>query len=214
MARKDRNNGVIIDRDAFDDPPQGPVGIHRGNRSLGVRMAPVLISIVVAALAGLLVWGVFSGQIAHVGSLFGAGSSGSTTVASGTASTSTASTSASASSSSSSSAQESSTTAQPSESSTSATATQSVDKSTAVRVVNATGISGYAGTKAGVLQQAGYTSVTAANPSGSTLPDQTVVWYQDEADEATAKDVASSLGISEVLQQSGLSAPIVVVLLD
>ncbi|MCH4159553.1 MAG: LytR family transcriptional regulator, partial [Bifidobacterium minimum] len=122
MARKDRNNGVIIDRDAFDDPPQGPVGIHRGNRSLGVRMAPVLISIVVAALAGLLVWGVFSGQIAHVGSLFGAGSSGSTTVASGTASTSTASTSASASSSSSSSAQESSTTAQPSESSTSATA--------------------------------------------------------------------------------------------
>jgi cytoskeletal protein RodZ len=177
-------------------------------------MAPVLISIVVAALAGLLVWGVFSGQIAHVGSLFGAGSSGSTTVASGTASTSTASTSASASSSSSSSAQESSTTAQPSESSTSATATQSVDKSTAVRVVNATGISGYAGTKAGVLQQAGYTSVTAANPSGSTLPDQTVVWYQDEADEATAKDVASSLGISEVLQQSGLSAPIVVVLLD
>lgn len=214
MARKDRNNGVIIDRDAFDDPPQGPVGIHRGNRSLGVRMAPVLISIVVAALAGLLVWGVFSGQIAHVGSLFGAGSSGSTTVASGTASTSTASTSASASSSSSSSAQESSTTAQPSQSSTSATATQSVDKSTAVRVVNATGISGYAGTKAGVLQQAGYTSVTAANPSGSTLPDQTVVWYQDEADEATAKDVASSLGISEVLQQSGLSAPIVVVLLD
>ena len=214
MARKDRNNGVIIDRDAFDDPPQGPVGIHRGNRSLGVRMAPVLISIVVAALAGLLVWGVFSGQIAHVGSLFGAGSSGSTTVASGTASTSTASTSASASSSSSSSAQESSTTAQPSESSTSATATQSVDKSTAVRVVNATGISGYAGTEAGVLQQAGYTSVTAANPSGSTLPDQTVVWYQDEADEATAKDVASSLGISEVLKQSGLSAPIVVVLLD
>ena len=36
-----------------------------------------------------------------------------------------------------------------------------VNKATQVRVINATGISGYAGQKADVLQTAGYTSVEA-----------------------------------------------------
>lgn len=92
-------------------------------------------------------------------------------------------------------------------------AAATVNKATQVRVINATGISGYAGQKADVLQIAGYTSVEAANPTGS-VPTSTVVWYQNEADKATAEDVASTLGISAVEQVQGLAAPITVVLLN
>ena len=88
-----------------------------------------------------------------------------------------------------------------------------VNRSLSVRVVNGTGISGYAATKQGVLNQAGYANVAAANPSG-TLPASTVVWYQNDADQATAQDVANTLGISDVQQTSGLGAAIVVVLLN
>ena len=56
-----------------------------------------------------------------------------------------------------------------------------MNKATQVRVVNATGIQGYAGQQADVLQTAGYTSVEATNPSG-TLPASSVVWYQNETD--------------------------------
>ena len=92
-------------------------------------------------------------------------------------------------------------------------AAATVNKATQVRVINATGISGYAGQKADVLQTAGYTSVEAANPTGA-VPTSTVVWYQNEADKATAEDVASTLGISAVEQVQGLAAPITVVLLN
>ena len=88
-----------------------------------------------------------------------------------------------------------------------------VDRSLSVRVINGTGISGYAATKQSVLNQAGYANVAAANPSG-TLPDATVVWYQNDADKATAEDVANALGISNVQQTSGLGASIVVILLN
>ncbi|WP_300767411.1 LytR C-terminal domain-containing protein [uncultured Bifidobacterium sp.] len=213
MARNERNNGVIVDRDAFDDPPAGPVGTHRGNRPFLVRLSPVLISVVVAALVGLLVWAVYSGQISHVGSLFGSSSSQATTASSSAMASSSSSASATSSSASTSSSATSST------ATSSSTATQSqtgtVDKSTSVRVVNATGVAGYAATKASVLEQAGYTNVTAANPTdSSTLPDQTVVWYQSSSDEATAKSVADSLGITSVQQEDGLVSPIVVVLIN
>ena len=88
-----------------------------------------------------------------------------------------------------------------------------VDRSLSVRVINGTGISGYAATKQGILNQSGYANVAAANPSG-TLPASTVVWYQNDSDKATAEDVASTLGISNVQQVSGLSASIVVILLS
>ena len=84
---------------------------------------------------------------------------------------------------------------------------------TEVRVVNATNITGYAQSKVDVLAQAGYTSVSASNPTGN-IPSQTVVWYQNETDKATAENVAQTLGISNVQQSDGLVTPIVVVLLD
>ena len=94
-----------------------------------------------------------------------------------------------------------------------ATAQQVVNTGTEVRVVNATNITGYAQSKVDVLAQAGYTSVSASNPTGN-VPSQTVVWYQNETDKATAENVAQTLGISNVQQSNGLVTPIVVVLLD
>lgn len=216
MARRQSTSGVA-DRDVFDDPPEGPVGVHRGSRSWVVRIAPVVIAFLVAALVGLVVWGTVSGQASRLMSL--AGGSSSSSVASTAASSSSSSAAASSSSASSSatasasSADASSSSATDESSSSPSSASQAVNKSTSVRVVNATSVTGYAARKAAVLTEAGYTSVVAANPSGST-PSQTVVWYQNETDEATAQDVASRLGISSVKQMSGLSAPIVVVLLS
>ncbi len=80
-------------------------------------------------------------------------------------------------------------------------------------MVNATSINGYAQSKADALTQAGYTTVSASNPTGN-VPSQTVVWYQNETDRATAENVAQTLGISTVEQTDGLVTSIVVVLLD
>ena len=55
--------------------------------------------------------------------------------------------------------------------------------------------------------------MTPSNPTG-TVPTQTVVWYQNETDKATAEDVAQTLGITNVEQSDGLVTPIVVVLLN
>ena len=68
-------------------------------------------------------------------------------------------------------------------------ATAEANKATSVRVINGTKISGHAASRAYTLKQAGYKNVVSANPSG-TLPASTVVWYQNETDAATAKDIA------------------------
>lgn len=225
MARKDRNTDESYAEDVFDNPPQGPVGVHRGNRSVAARLVPFLIVIVVAAVAGLTVWAVMSGEGAKVMPWKSAATSSQTAPASkspkSSKSSASESPSASASQSASASASESeSASASPSDSqSPSASPSQSqtpaaaANLTTQVRVVNGTKKTGYAATQASVLQKAGYTNVVAANPSGS-LPAGSVVWYQNEADVATAQDVAAKLGISNVRQVSNLSAPVVVVLMN
>ena len=225
MARKDRNTDESYAEDVFDNPPQGPVGVHRGNRSVAARLVPFLIVIVVAAVAGLTVWAVMSGEGAKVMPWKSAATSSQTAPAAkspkSSKSSASESPSASASQSASASASESeSASASPSDSqSPSASPSQSqtpaaaANLTTQVRVVNGTKKTGYAATRASVLQKAGYTNVVAANPSGS-LPAGSVVWYQNEADVATAQDVAAKLGISNVRQVSNLSAPVVVVLMN
>ena len=190
-------------RDAFDDPPKGPVGVHRGNRSVAARLTPYLVVILVAALAGVLVWSLFSGSISKrfPWSTGASSQTSSTTTQTGTVTTSDSSQGTSDEPSSSTSSQ------------STQTQTQDVNRSTSIRVVNATNITGYAAKKAATLQQGGYTSVVAANPTGD-VPSSTVVWYQQDTDAATAQDVATTLGISSVQKVSVLSAPIVVVLLD
>lgn len=231
---KDKETYDSYAKDVFDNPPAGPVGVHRGARSAGARMTPFLIVLLVVALAGVGTWGVLSGMFSDV--LFG--NNGTSQAADDKASdsddskTGDTTKSGTASNTSTDSAQ-SDTTSSSSDGSTDATdtngqgadstassdaqstppATAEANKATSVRVINGTKISGHAASRAYTLKQAGYKNVVSANPSG-TLPASTVVWYQNETDAATAKDIAVTLGISDVRQMPGISAPVVVVLMQ
>lgn len=88
------------------------------------------------------------------------------------------------------------------------------NKATSVRVINGTKISGHAASRAYTLKQAGYKNCRLLPTPPVRCPASTVVWYQNETDAATAKDIAVTLGISDVRQMSGISAPVVVVLMQ
>ena len=207
--------------DEFSNPTGGPIGVHRGPRSFGRRALPYLVVLLVAALCGLGVFMLISGTLGNQQA-----DSTSTT----TSSTQTATQSSSANSTKSSSEEASATKSASSTASATASASQSaspsasastsspaatVNTTTAVTVYNGTTRSGYAATQASTLRNAGYTSVTATNPNNrSTLPSVSTVWYQSADDLATAKDVASKLGISQVTQVSGLRTPVVVCLMQ
>lgn len=236
MAR-DKMTYDSYERDIFDNPPKGPVGVHRGPRPVMARIAPFLIVILVAALCGVGAWLVVSGEYKVIlgqenTSQVASGDSSSKSDAADASSDGTDGSTANKDSSSSDTSTDGtgSSDANQSGQSDSADSTNAdanadqnaqqsqpastVNKATQVLVINATGIQGYAGQKSDVLQTSGYTSVSASNPSGGTLPGYTVVWYQNETDKATAEDVASTLGISAVEQVQGLSTPITVVLLN
>lgn len=194
---------------------------------------PYVIVIIVALLAGLLFWGVYSGEINNLKMPWSSQESSTASSAekaksaksgkSGKSKSESRSDSASgneadasntdSSTGSQQSEQNEQNAEQNAEQTDNATAQQVVNTGTEVRVVNATNITGYAQSKVDVLTQAGYTSVSASNPTGN-VPSQTVVWYQNETDKATAENVAQTLGISNVQQSNGLVTPIVVVLLD
>ena len=228
MAR-DKVTYESYEQDVFDNPPKGPVGVHRGSRSVISRIAPFVIVILVAALCGFGAWAWVTGEYKNLLNLNTSSQTAQTpdtekkdssdaksdsTHSSDTKSDSTHSSDTKSENTDSSNAQSNSAaTDNAGQSAQQDQAAATVNKATQVRVINATGISGYAGQKADVLQTAGYTSVEAANPTGS-VPTSTVVWYQNEADKATAEDVASTLGISAVEQVQGLAAPITVVLLN
>lgn len=224
MAKQDKETYDSYEKDVYDNPPAGPMGVHRGARSAASRAMPYVIVIIVALLAGLLFWGVYSGEINNLKMPWSSQESPTTSSAeksksgeskskSQSDSASGNKTDASNAGSSTDSPQNDQNTDQNAEQADNATAQQVVNTGTEVRVVNATNITGYAQSKADVLVQAGYTSVSASNPTGN-VPSQTVVWYQNETDRATAENVAQTLGISNVQQSDGLVTPIVVVLLD
>ena len=207
--------------DEFDHPPKGPAGVHRGRRSAAARYTPFVVVVVVAALCGFLAWGVLSGEFNKVHWPWSPASSQTSTT---TAKKKAAEKKAAAKKAAEKKQQEEAAKKQQEEEAAKKQQEEEaakqqqeqaaqVDRSLSVRVINGTGISGYAATKQSVLNQAGYANVAAANPSG-TLPDATVVWYQNDADKATAEDVANALGISNVQQTSGLGASIVVILLN
>lgn len=210
MTSTDGNGVESYAADEFDNPPKGPAGVHRGRRSAVARYAPFVIVVVVAALCGFLVWGVLSGEFSKVQWPW----SPATSQTSNKTSTTTAKKKAAEKKAVEKKAnEEKAAQEKQQEQQEQQEQAAQVNRSLSVRVVNGTGISGYAATKQGVLNQAGYANVAAANPSG-TLPASTVVWYQNDADQATAQDVANTLGISDVQQTSGLGAAIVVVLLN
>lgn len=211
--------------DEFDNPPKGPAGVHRGRRSAAARYTPFVVVVVVAALCGFLAWGVLSGEFNKVHWPWSpASSQTSSKTSTTTAKKKAAKKKAAEKKAAEKKQQEEAAKKQQEEAAAKKQQEEEaakqqqeqaaqVDRSLSVRVINGTGISGYAATKQSVLNQAGYANVAAANPSG-TLPDATVVWYQNDADKATAEDVANALGISNVQQTSGLGASIVVILLN
>ena len=218
MAHSEKESYQSYPRDAFDNPPSGPVGVHRGRRSVVARVAPFLIVIVAAALAGLLAWGIASGELAKVQlpwsnqsqtSQSDAGDDGQSDDQD--ASDSQQSDQSDQSDQTDGAQDEPDGDDQSQDGAEPAAPEQTVNYGTGVRVVNATGVNGYAAQQMGVLQSVGYTNVVAANPSGGTLPAVNVVWYQNETDMATAQDVANTLGIATVEQTTGISDPIVVV---
>ena len=224
MAKQDKETYDSYEKDVYDNPPAGPMGVHRGARSAASRAMPYVIVIIVALLAGLLFWGVYSGEINNLKMPWSSQESPTTSSAEKSKSGESKSksqadsasgnkTDASNADSSTDSQQNDQNADQNAEQADNATAQQVVNTGTEVRVVNATNITGYAQSKVDVLTQAGYTSVSASNPTGN-VPSQTVVWYQNETDRATAENVAQTLGISNVQQSDGLVTPIVVVLLD
>lgn len=214
--------------DEFDNPPSGPIGMHRGNRSLAVRIVPYLVTIVIAVLLGALAWAFFSGAFnsrtdaSVVQSSSTAAESSSSASATDTASSSSSDASstdasstdasstessadATASSDSSSSAEES-----PSESSSSSAAANTAAQ---IVVYNGSGVTGAAASNAQTLENNGYTNVTATNPGDyNSLPSATTVWYRTDADLATAQDVAAKLGVSQVVQAGNISSDVAVVL--
>ena len=216
MAKHDKETYESYAKDMFDNPPAGPMGVHRGARSMASRALPYVIVVIVALLAGLLFWGVYSGEISNVRMPWSAKEDFSSSVSTADkADKKTDDTSKDAktenkksedgkkTSTSDGQSKDASDANQNAEQNNDqnngqdAASEQSVNLATEIRVVNATSITGYAKSKADALTQAGYTSVTPSNPTGN-VPSQTVVWYQNEADKATAENVAQTLGISNV----------------
>ena len=225
MARKDTEQYQSYEKDAFDNPPEGPVGVHRGNRPMIVRVTPFIIVLVAAVAAGVLFWSIFSGEAANMfnrrseqtqttaQTSQGSSSSSADESASGTASQSSQSATAGESTSA-----EGTPSQTPSESESAQSTpeeSQQVNTNAQITVINGTGVSGYANDRAGVLQNQGFTNVSAANPDATTvLPAQTVVYYQNEADLATAQQVANALGIATVEQSTSIGTPIQVVVMQ
>ncbi|MBW3087155.1 LytR C-terminal domain-containing protein [Bifidobacterium sp. 82T24] len=209
--------------DEFDNPPQGPVGLHRGPRGFGARALPYIVVLAVAALiaVGVYLW-------ASAGSGSSASEASATSSSSAAASTDKTASSAPASATATKSATASSTPARTASATPSRTATQSatpsrsatettapVNKSASITVYNGTRRTGLASTNATTLRNAGYSAVSARNPgSRTTLPSVSTVWYRSSADAGTAKDVAAQLGISQVVQVSGLGTDVAVVLMQ
>lgn len=228
MAHTEKETYGSYPTDAFDNPPSGPVGVHRGRRSLAVRVAPFLMVIVVAALAGLLAWGIASGELNKVPWPWAqqsaqtaqsdqdrqddaAADDGDDAQADADDQDDVANQGQADGQGADDAAQSDDATADEPQTEPETQPEQTVNYNTSVRVINATGVNGYAAQQSGVLQSVGYTSVIAANPSGGALPSVNVVWYQNETDLATAQNVADTLGIATVEQATGIADPIVVV---
>ncbi|MBQ1282632.1 MAG: LytR C-terminal domain-containing protein [Bifidobacteriaceae bacterium] len=203
--------------DEFDNPLPAPVGVHRGRKSLPVRMIPYVITAVSAMILAFLAWVWMAGGLPGTKKDAKSASTSSSQAASSDSSAQSDSAASSSSESSSASASESaaSPSAAPSSSSPASSPSSSApaapNRAAAVKVYNATGISGLAAAKAKILADSGYTSVTTGN-ADSTMSSTAVVQYGTAANEAAAKEIGSLLGISSVSLSNSSGDSIVVVI--
>ncbi|QPK81046.1 LytR C-terminal domain-containing protein [Schaalia sp. ZJ405] len=91
-------------------------------------------------------------------------------------------------------------------------AEEPVNHQARIAVLNGTGVSGLAAEKVTTLTNAGFTGASAANADGWQTA-QTTVYYAQASLEATAKAVASELGISHVEESSNIGDTDIVVIL-
>ncbi|WP_062527289.1 LytR C-terminal domain-containing protein [Demequina rhizosphaerae] len=177
-------------RDEFDEIAEsgGPVGVHRSPRPWWWI---IVVPVVVFVVAGLLAFGV-----ARFLWDTGSGSESTATPSATATAEPTESASATAEPSASASATtEPSETAEPEPSET-AEPEPVISYDAPITVLNGTGVSGLAGEQAGILTDAGFTDVSAANLTGS--PSANVVIYDSEERADTAQEVADLLGIDAV----------------
>lgn len=220
MARNNQN--VSYTPDAFDEPPEGPIGVHRGNPAWYAVILPYFVALIVAAVVGVLVWAIASGEISHLPlpwnhqlQLSQSASPSKTSenkksVKSDEDKSSEGEDDDDNKSEENKSDRKDAGDSKDNSANDSKTQT-SLDKSVAVKVLNATKISGHAAAGADKLKQAGYANVTAGNPTGK-VPGESVVWYKDDSQKAAAEDIAKTLGISAVENEKQIVSPIVVVL--
>ena len=158
MAKQDKETYDSYEKDVYDNPPAGPMGVHRGARSAASRAMPYVIVIIVALLAGLLFWSIYSGEINNLKMPWSSQESSTTSSAEKSKSESKSQsdsasgnkTDASNADSPTDSQQNDQNADQNAEQTDNATAQQAVNTGTEVRVVNATNITGYAQSKADV----------------------------------------------------------------
>ncbi|MDY5128728.1 LytR C-terminal domain-containing protein [Actinotignum urinale] len=80
----------------------------------------------------------------------------------------------------------------------------------AVLILNATSVRGVAGSVQEKLQGSGYTATSVGNYK-YRRPAQSQVFYPNDEDEATAKDVAAKLGIAQVIKNAEASGDRIIV---
>lgn len=220
MARNNQN--VSYKPDAFDEPPEGPIGVHRGNPAWYAVILPYFVALIVAAVVGVLVWAIASGEISHLPLPWNHQQQSSQSASSSKTSENKKSVKSDEDKSSEGEDDDDNKSEEnksdrkdagdSKDNSANDSKTQtSLDKSVAVKVLNATKISGHAAAGADKLKQAGYANVTAGNPTGK-VPGESVVWYKDDSQKAAAEDIAKTLGISAVENEKQIVSPIVVVL--
>ncbi|MEN6639813.1 MULTISPECIES: LytR C-terminal domain-containing protein [Gardnerella] len=220
MARNNQN--VSYTPDAFDEPPEGPIGVHRGNPAWYAVILPYFVALIVAAVVGVLVWAIASGEISHLPlpwnhqQQLSQSASPSKTSENKKSVKSDEDKSSEGEDDDDNKSEENKSDRKDAgdskDNSANDSKTQtSLDKSVAVKVLNATKISGHAAAGADKLKQAGYANVTAGNPTGK-VPGESVVWYKDDSQKAAAEDIAKTLGISAVENEKQIVSPIVVVL--
>lgn len=216
MAGTHNESAQVSGSDEFENPPAGPIGLHRGQRGWWARFWPYLVTLLVAVALALATWLWISGTARD---WFQGTQPEQTTTTTITEDDATKDGDSAAAEGDSAATDESDTPSDATDDTADDAATTqetapTVNHDVAVRVVNAIATqprpAGFASTKAKVLTDSGYTNVTPTNPTGS-VPASNVVWYKDEANKSTAEDIAAKLGISTVEQVSANATDVSVV---
>lgn len=209
--------------DDFENPPAGPIGLHRGKPSGWAVTRPYVLTLVIAVLLGLCTYAWVSGKFSFLSrpqvttSSSASSSKESHKIDNKKSAKKDTASSQSSSSSTSDQKDEQKKDDSQNQDQQNQPAAQPVNQGAQVGVYNALGAqygaqrNGYAGRQAQVLRNAGYTNVSTGNLQ-TTAPTANTVWYSNDADKSTAEDVAAKFGITAVQKvDTALDYPIEVV---